>query len=165
MTFKSDHILITPLARTTVPIYHLFRMISITFLQQAPMHLIFEEGILLLRDYLRRRSPTSLRLGRARRPLSRTSPFLPRTPEQSQTRKNNLKEYSSALPDPLANPAIPPDPHPHQSESITARIQHGRRGGGVLPTSSGKSQVPPMAILEVQRSTLIFAPTIDLMNQ
>lgn len=65
MTFKSDHILITPLARTTVPIYHLFRMISITFLQQAPMHLIFEEGILLLRDYLRRRSPTSLRLGRA----------------------------------------------------------------------------------------------------
>ena len=29
------------------------------------MHLIFEEGILLLRDYLRRRSPTSLRLGRA----------------------------------------------------------------------------------------------------
>ena len=65
MTIKSYHTLVTPLARTTVPIYHLFRMISITFLQQAPMHLIFEEGILLLRDYLRRRSPTSLRLGRA----------------------------------------------------------------------------------------------------
>ena len=34
----------------------------------------------------------------------------------------------------------------------------------MLPTGSGKSQVALMAMLEVQRSTLIVAPNIDLMN-
>ena len=59
------------------------------------MHLTFEEGTLLLRVPGEAQPAFAWdarvdRLGRARRPLSRTSPFLPRKPELSQTRKNNL---------------------------------------------------------------------------
>ena len=59
----------------------------------------------------------------------------------------------------------PPDPHPHQAESIAAWKQHGRRGVVVLPTGSGKSHLALLAMIEVQRSALVVAPTIDLMNQ
>ncbi|MDP6702538.1 MAG: DEAD/DEAH box helicase, partial [Candidatus Latescibacteria bacterium] len=59
----------------------------------------------------------------------------------------------------------PPDPHPHQAESIAAWKQHGRRSVVVLPTGSGKSHVALLAMIEVQRSALLVAPTIDLMNQ
>ena len=56
-------------------------------------------------------------------------------------------------------------PHPHQTEAIEAWMAGGRRGVVVLPTGAGKSYVAEMAIARVQRSTLVIAPTIDLMNQ
>lgn len=56
-------------------------------------------------------------------------------------------------------------PHRHQSEAIAAWRDGFRRGVVVLPTGSGKSHVAELAIADVQRSTLIVAPTIDLMNQ
>jgi len=58
-----------------------------------------------------------------------------------------------------------PEPHLHQQESIEGWSQHGNRGVVVLPTGSGKSQVGLMAMVRVQRSALVVAPTIDLMNQ
>ena len=48
----------------------------------------------------------------------------------------------------------PPAPHPHQSESMDAWLQHDHRGILALPTDSGKSQVALLAMLKVQRSTL-----------
>lgn len=57
------------------------------------------------------------------------------------------------------------DPHPHQREGLEAWKKSGRRGVVVLPTGSGKSYLALMAIAEVGRSTLVVAPTIDLMNQ
>ncbi|PKN56879.1 MAG: helicase [Deltaproteobacteria bacterium HGW-Deltaproteobacteria-14] len=57
------------------------------------------------------------------------------------------------------------EPFPHQSEALAAWQRGGRRGVVVLPTGAGKSYVAELAIAEVQRSTLIVAPTIDLMNQ
>lgn len=57
------------------------------------------------------------------------------------------------------------DAHPHQEEAIAAWFAGGRRGVVVLPTGAGKSYVAEMAIAKIQRSTLVVAPTIDLMNQ
>jgi len=57
------------------------------------------------------------------------------------------------------------EPYPHQAEALQAWIRGGRRGVVVLPTGSGKSYVAEMAIGQVARSTLVVAPTIDLMNQ
>ena len=56
-------------------------------------------------------------------------------------------------------------PYPHQREAIEAWKRGGRRGVVVLPTGAGKSYIAEMAIAEVQRSTLVVAPTIDLMMQ
>lgn len=58
-----------------------------------------------------------------------------------------------------------PEPHPHQQESLESWQNNGCRGVVVLPTGSGKSYVGLMAIAHVGRSTLVVAPTIDLMNQ
>ena len=57
------------------------------------------------------------------------------------------------------------EPHPHQAEAFDAWRINERRGVVVLPTGSGKSLLALMAIAEINRSTLIVAPTIDLMNQ
>ena len=48
----------------------------------------------------------------------------------------------------------PPDPHPHQSESIDAWLQHDHREIVVLLTGSGKSHVALLSMLKVQRSTV-----------
>jgi superfamily II DNA or RNA helicase len=129
------------------------------------MRLTFEEGTLLLRDYKGDEAPPAfvwdarVDLFRAQAHFYRES--LDYLKRESITFKNTAPRYQTLS----LSQQSPPDPHPHQNESITAWIQHGRRGVVVLPTGSGKSQVALMAMLEVQRSTLIVAPTIDLMNQ
>lgn len=57
------------------------------------------------------------------------------------------------------------DPHPHQAEALAAWIAAKKCGVVVLPTGAGKSYLAELAMAEAQRSTLIVAPTIDLMNQ
>ena len=56
-------------------------------------------------------------------------------------------------------------PHPHQAEAFDAWQSNQYRGVVVLPTGSGKSLLALMGIAEIGRSTLVVAPTIDLMNQ
>ena len=56
-------------------------------------------------------------------------------------------------------------PHQHQAEALAAGAAGQRRGVVVLPTGSGKTYVAEMAIGRTARSTLVVAPTIDLMNQ
>ncbi len=53
----------------------------------------------------------------------------------------------------------------HQREAIAAWKAKGSRGVVVLPTGAGKSYVAEMAIISLQRSALVVAPTLDLMNQ
>lgn len=53
----------------------------------------------------------------------------------------------------------------HQREALAAWKAKGQRGVVVLPTGAGKSYVAEMAILQAQRSVLVVAPTLDLMNQ
>ena len=57
------------------------------------------------------------------------------------------------------------DPHPYQIEAIHAWKEHKYRGVIELPTGSGKSYLGQMAIELTRRSTLVVAPTIDLIHQ
>ena len=57
------------------------------------------------------------------------------------------------------------EPFPHQQQALDAWWKAGRRGTVVLPTGSGKSYVAELAIARARRSTLVVAPTIDLMTQ
>lgn len=68
--------------------------------------------------------------------------------------------------EPLASGAIAHrEPRPFQSEALSAWVAAGRRGVVVLPTGAGKTHVATMAIDAVRRSTLVVAPTLDLVAQ
>ena len=55
--------------------------------------------------------------------------------------------------------------HYYQAEALQAWIDADCRGSVVLPTGAGKSFLALKAIEYVGRSTLVVAPTIDLLNQ
>lgn len=57
------------------------------------------------------------------------------------------------------------EPRPYQSEAIDAWWKARGRGVVVLPTGAGKSYVAMMAIDKARRSTLVVAPTLDLVRQ
>ncbi|HJK89513.1 MAG TPA: DEAD/DEAH box helicase family protein [Polyangiaceae bacterium LLY-WYZ-15_(1-7)] len=57
------------------------------------------------------------------------------------------------------------EPRPYQAEALTAWRKQRGRGVVVLPTGAGKSYVAMMAIDAVRRSTLVVAPTLDLVRQ
>lgn len=57
------------------------------------------------------------------------------------------------------------DLYDHQREALQAWKREGNRGSVVLPTGSGKSLVALYAMTSLKTSTLVVAPTIDLMNQ
>jgi len=54
---------------------------------------------------------------------------------------------------------------PYQTQAIEAWLAAKKRGVVVLPTGAGKSYVALKCILATQRSTLVLAPTIDLVQQ
>lgn len=54
---------------------------------------------------------------------------------------------------------------PFQEEGLAAWKAARGRGVVVLPTGAGKSHLAVMAILDKQRSTLVVAPTLDLVRQ
>lgn len=62
-------------------------------------------------------------------------------------------------------PSMQRTPRDYQKEAIESWKSFGKRGLILLPTGTGKSFVAEMAMIETQRSTLVLAPTIDLMNQ
>lgn len=57
------------------------------------------------------------------------------------------------------------EPHDYQVEALKAWQQARRLGSIVLPTGAGKTFVAIHAILQVNRSALVVAPTIDLLHQ
>jgi superfamily II DNA or RNA helicase len=56
-------------------------------------------------------------------------------------------------------------PRPYQREALAAWERQQSRGVVVLPTGAGKSQLGVMAIDKKRRSTLVVAPTLDLVRQ
>jgi len=57
------------------------------------------------------------------------------------------------------------EPRPFQTEALDAWREAKGRGVVVLPTGAGKSHVAVLAIDDKRRSTLIVAPTLDLVRQ
>lgn len=57
------------------------------------------------------------------------------------------------------------EPRPYQLEALTAWERARSAGIVVLPTGAGKSQLGVMAIDKKRRSTLVVAPTLDLVRQ
>jgi superfamily II DNA or RNA helicase len=57
------------------------------------------------------------------------------------------------------------EPRPYQSEALDAWWRRRGRGVVVLPTGAGKSHLAVMAIDHRRRSTLVVAPTLDLVRQ
>lgn len=57
------------------------------------------------------------------------------------------------------------EPRPYQQEAIEAWRKAKGRGVVVLPTGAGKTHVAVMAIEDKRRSTLVIAPTLDLVRQ
>ncbi len=57
------------------------------------------------------------------------------------------------------------EPRFYQSEALEAWERARGRGVVVLPTGAGKTQVAIMAMLKKQRSTLVVAPTLELVRQ
>jgi superfamily II DNA or RNA helicase len=58
-----------------------------------------------------------------------------------------------------------PEPRPYQREALVEWNKARGRGVVVLPTGAGKTQVALMAIDLKKRSTLVVAPTLDLVRQ
>lgn len=55
-------------------------------------------------------------------------------------------------------------PHDYQAEALES-WEKAKRGVAVLPTGTGKSFLAALVMEQVKRSTLVLAPTIDLINQ
>ncbi len=62
-------------------------------------------------------------------------------------------------------PRIHRQPRPYQTKALAAWRDNLGRGVVVLPTGSGKSHLAVMAIADKARSTLVVAPTLDLVRQ
>lgn len=57
------------------------------------------------------------------------------------------------------------EPHDYQNEALVAWERAGQCGSIILPTGAGKTFVAIHAIQRVNRSTVVVAPTIDLLHQ
>jgi superfamily II DNA or RNA helicase len=57
------------------------------------------------------------------------------------------------------------EPRPYQAEALAAWRARQGRGVVVLPTGAGKTWVACLAIDDKRRSTLVIAPTLDLVRQ
>ena len=66
------------------------------------------------------------------------------------------------LPDGLR---VRPTPRPYQAEALEAWRTAQGRGVVVLPTGAGKTHVACLAVDDRRRSTLVLAPTLDLVRQ
>jgi superfamily II DNA or RNA helicase len=76
-----------------------------------------------------------------------------------------VEDSARGYPGLALTPALQIEPREYQQAALDAWRSHGRKGSVVLPTGSGKTFLGIQAIADAGVSTLIVAPTIDLMNQ
>ncbi len=79
--------------------------------------------------------------------------------------KTPYQDHARAYTELATGLVVSREPRPYQREALTA-WERGRSAGiVVLPTGAGKSQLGAMAIDKKRRSTLVVAPTLDLVRQ
>lgn len=76
-----------------------------------------------------------------------------------------IEDRARAYEELAITPAIHREPRPYQSEALAAWKRARGRGVVVLPTGAGKTHVAVMGIELWRRSTLVIAPTLDLVRQ
>jgi superfamily II DNA or RNA helicase len=96
---------------------------------------------------------------------SDTEPNVPRQMTLRQRPDIDISDTARAYSDLALTPAVRIDPREYQQAALAAWRTQGRQGSVVLPTGSGKTFLGLQAIADAGVSTLIVAPTIDLMNQ
>jgi superfamily II DNA or RNA helicase len=80
-------------------------------------------------------------------------------------RKEEYEDAARAYDELPAGAQARREPRPFQAEALEAWRKQRGRGVVVLPTGAGKSHVAVMAIDAMRRSTLVVAPTLDLVRQ
>ena len=80
-------------------------------------------------------------------------------------KKIDFEDRARAYTELTHGPLVSREPRPYQSEAIAAWKKARGAGVVVLPTGAGKTHVAVMAIDDKRRSTLVVAPTLDLVRQ
>lgn len=140
------------------------------------MRLVFDDGTLLLED-----APEDIpfaewddRVDKYRTQAYRYQELLDwakngsdgqATLSESATTIVSIENRARSYPDFDLTPAVAIEPRDYQQAALSAWVDHDRRGSVVLPTGSGKTFLGIQAIADAGVSTLVVAPTIDLMNQ
>jgi len=81
------------------------------------------------------------------------------------TRKTPYTDDARKYPELASGLRAHREPRPYQAEALDAWRARRGRGIVVLPTGAGKSHVAVLAIDDKRRSTLVVAPTLDLVRQ
>jgi superfamily II DNA or RNA helicase len=76
-----------------------------------------------------------------------------------------VEDYARAYAELPRGLVVEREPRPYQREGLAAWERARGAGVVVLPTGAGKSQLGVMAIDKKRRSTLVVAPTLDLVRQ
>lgn len=79
--------------------------------------------------------------------------------------KTPYEDHARAYEELRSGALVHRDPRPYQTEAHAAWSRARGRGVVVLPTGAGKTHVAVMAIDDKRRSTLVLAPTLDLVRQ
>lgn len=96
-----------------------------------------------------------------RLPASRYAPLVVALRDQGIEYEDAARAYGELA----LVPRVQRTPRPFQAEALAAFKRARGRGIVVLPTGAGKSHVGLLAIADRQRSTLVVAPTLDLVRQ
>lgn len=135
---------------------------------ERPIELRFDGGTLDVRhadaDELGLLSPElvpDLRTGGARAPARAYAGVVRALVRRKRAYTDHAKRYEELARGLLVHRAA----RPYQEEAVLCWERAHGRGVVVLPTGSGKSHVALMAIDRKRRSTLVVAPTLDLVRQ
>jgi superfamily II DNA or RNA helicase len=132
----------------------------------ASVSLEFDRGTLVVRgiasdDLSLRDARFDARVGALRAPAYRYAELVLGLRARGLAFADRARAYKKleSLPEPARLP------RPYQAEALASWRAAGRRGTVVLPTGAGKTFVAVLALRDAARSTLVVAPTIDLLHQ